>query len=286
MIYEINNEGIDKQDRLYSMVAEKITSKLYNVLTEKKYLESEDIIGPKDEKYRMWAVIFYLLATAESELFEEKISFEEAATLRADGGCNIITADVIESDVKMSNEYFCGPCWNENENFTLWLIDGEWSKKRVTFNYGGKNIERDFKLLERFLKDEKLSVDEYTFMLEKGYIRHADGGFELAIIGLKDGETKEKMLEETKRIKDEVFKEFSREIAAYKEGRCSKDTPKNIRTQIEFINQYIFHSDGIFMRYCKNALVKSGMLKEIPEQLKAGVSQLLIISEAFGEMRL
>ena len=83
-----------------------------------------------------------------------------------------------------------------------------------------------------------------------------------------------------------MFKEFSREIAAYKEGRCSKDTPKNIRTQIEFINQYIFHSDGIFMRYCKNALVKSGMLKEVPEQLKAGVSQLLIISEAFGEMRL
>ena len=274
VIYETSKEDVEKQDSLYSKIADKMTSKLYNKLVEKKYLESSDIIGPADENYRMWAIIFYLLSTAKSEQFEEKISFDEAAILRADGGKNIITAEVVDSDVKVSNEYFCGPCWNDNEDFMLWLIDGEWSEKRVTFNYGGKNIEKDFKLLKRFLNDEHLSVDEYTYMLEKGYIRHKEDGFELAIVGLKDGETKKKMLEETKVIKDEVFNEFKQEIADYKE--CKKGIPKNIKIQIDFMNQYILHSDGIFLRYCKNALVKSNMLKEIPEQLKISVSQLLI----------
>ena len=62
----------------------------------------------------MGIINIYLIATANVDSIKT-ITFEQAATIRPDGGCNIITAVLIQRVKKILNitEEFCGPCWNE-----------------------------------------------------------------------------------------------------------------------------------------------------------------------------
>ena len=281
IIEEETQEGFEAMDQLYERVSSKIANQVFDEIIKGDYLGSAEILGPQDTNFRMWSLMFYLLATVESNLFEEKIKFKQAATIRADGGTNIITASVGNEAIDkkaMWVERFFGPCWNGNESVVLWLIDGEWTEKRVTEHYGGPNIERDLNLLKRFIDGEKLSIDDYTFMLEKGYIRKVDGIFEPAIVVLKEGETKDKLSEITKSIKDKVLTEERQSIEEYKNRILNDENmPDNIKLQREFTLQYLFHSDGMFMRYAKAALESSGRLRPIREEQRKSVTEILIV---------
>lgn len=89
---------------------------------------------------------------------------------------------------------FCGPCWNALDTMILWLIDGDWTEKRITPHYGGSNIERDLTLLKRFVKKESLSEDDYAFLCRKHYIKKSDRNFILNLVSLKQGAVKEQLL--------------------------------------------------------------------------------------------
>ncbi|MCR5737573.1 MAG: sigma-70 family RNA polymerase sigma factor [Eubacterium sp.] len=280
LIEETTEEGIKATDRMYRTVTGKIANTLFDEMVQRGYLHSDDIIGPKDDNFRMWSLMFYLLATSENGILK-KISFQEAATIRADGGENIIIASVEDETIEkpaLWNEYFCGPCWNENKEVIIWLIDGEWTERRVTEHYGGTKIEPELRILKRFADGKQLSVEEYTLMLEKGYIRKNGEDFELAIVALKDGETKEKLLSLASQIKNEVLKEHEKLLEEYRNEVLGSDRlPKHLRVQREFLNQHLFGADGIFMRYIKDALVDSGRLKALSEEQKKSVSQILIL---------
>lgn len=284
LIEEPTEEIIKRQSRLYESISSKIANELYDKIIEGGYLQSEDIYGPDgDRNYIMWSLIFYLLAVVESDFFEENISFEEAATIRADGGKNIINCTVKnrigEEFIKNKKmDKMCGPCWNGDDELMLWLIDGDWTEKRVGEHYGGPNIVRDLNLLKRFIRCEKLSVDEYTFMLEKHYIRKIGDDFELAIVMLKNGEIKQQLFELTAQIKNQVLCQCQKEIQSYKERILKdEDIPKHLRIQLEYCIQYLFHSDGWFMLYAKESLVESGRLKIVGNEQKFGVTQLIVV---------
>jgi RNA polymerase sigma factor (sigma-70 family) len=280
LIDEETEENIHATEKLYETITGKIANRLFDEIVQGGYLHSDDIVGPKDENFRMWSLMFYLLATSENG-FQKKISFQEAATIRADGGENIIVASVENEIIEkpaLWNEYFCGPCWNENENVILWLIDGEWTEKRVNEHYGGANIEPELRLLKRFTQGEELSVDEYVLMLEKGYIRKNGDTFKLAIVGLRDGETKKKLLSLAKQIKNSVLEEYQEAIDEYRrEVLGSAYLPKNTKIQRNFTSQQLFGAEGMFMRYIKDALVKSGRLKDVSEEQRRSVSEILIL---------
>ncbi len=287
LIDEPTEEMLERQKHLYETVSSLIANELYDSIMEGKYLESDEIYGPDNDKnFILWSLIFYLLAWAESDSFEEKIAFEEAATIRADGGKNIINCTIKnrvgDEYLKMTKmDRFCGPCWNGDNEIMLWLIDGDWTEKRVGQHYGGANIIRDLNLLKRFAKGEKLSVEDYTFLLEKHYIKKSAGDFVFAIVVLKDGKTKQQLFELTKQIKNRVLTQVENQIDTYKKNILASETlPEHLRIQQEYCNQYMFHSDGWFMLYAKDALVNSGRLKPVEKEQRYSVTEMVIFKNS------
>lgn len=284
LIDEMYDDEIERHRAFYEPISMKIANRLYDEIVAGDYLNSNEIIIPDNDKNAfMWSLIFYLLAWGEADIFEEKIKFDDVAELRADGGKNIITASV---ETKAGEEYIkehkldqlCGPCWNGNGDVVLWLIDGDWTEKRVGNNYGGPNIQRDLKLLKRFYDGEKLTEDDYAFLCQKGYIKKCGDDFVFNIAVLAGGNTKERLLELTKNIKNEIFANEAQIINEYKEWYMANiQCPKHLRKQKEFGLQYLFHSDGWFMIYAKKALVESGRLKPLKEEQRISATEVLVI---------
>jgi len=55
--------------------------------------------------------------------------------------------------------------------------------------------------------------------------------------------------------------------------------PENMRRQREFVLQYMFHSDGWFMRYAMEALVEGGRLKKVADDKRDSLTQILIVKD-------
>lgn len=121
------------QSEIYSQAAALVAGDLAEELLHSGILDSEGVICPDgDRNFTLWALVPYLAAVGGEALREERVSFEEAATLRPDGGCNIVYASVQAPDVTpplyfedMQN--WCGPCWNSREGLMLWQIDNAWT---------------------------------------------------------------------------------------------------------------------------------------------------------------
>lgn len=129
------------QSDMYQEAAKLYANALYDELINSELLHCDGLYYPDgDINFLMWSIIFYLAAVSGVKLMENKISFEEAATIRPDGGNNIAYSSVLDSDV-IPPKYFdsikkwCGPCWNGFENLILWQIDSEWSTHRVDDGY-------------------------------------------------------------------------------------------------------------------------------------------------------
>ncbi len=187
------------------------------------------------------------------------------AELRADGGKNIITATVKNEvgekylkDTGMSQ--LSGPCWNGDEDILLWVMDGDWTERRITEHYGDRHFVRNIQLLKRFVKREKLFRDDYAFLLQNHYIRRTKDGFELALVVLRDGSVRQELLKLTSEIKNEVLGKIQDSLQ-------------------EYLLQHMFYSDGWFMLYAKEALVQSGRLKPVEGDKKYSVTELLVLNK-------
>ncbi len=189
IVEEATEELLRLQDEMYLRAADIIANELYDELTQSGILDDPGILGgitgdftftytpPKDKNYMLWALIPYIAATSGEELFdeEESIIFDEVATIRPDGGKNIIHTAVEVHGVKsamysdsMSKQ--CGPCWGGlSEKRILWLIDTEWSTKRITPTHN-IDVYHDMSIIERHLNCDGLIPDEYAYLTEKGYI--------------------------------------------------------------------------------------------------------------------
>ena len=109
---------------------------------------------------------------------------------------------------------WCSPCWNSNNEYTLWQIDSEWSEKRISDGYQN-SVKRDLSLLGHFVKNEPLSKDEYAYLIERGYLKTTgvnDSLFKsaLQIIWIKDMETKRKLISIGDKIKEKYKEKFDK----------------------------------------------------------------------------
>jgi hypothetical protein len=117
-----------------------------------------------------------------------------------------------------------------------------------------------------------------TFLLQKHYIRKSADGFELAIVALKEGETKKQLFELTKQVKNQVMEQLNEEIEAYKNAVLKREQlPPHLEKQRKFELQNLFHSDGWFMLYAKQALVESKRLKLVEESQKDNVTEIVLL---------
>jgi len=194
LLDEPTDELTRLHDEMYAQAAKIFANELYDELTTSGILDDSAIWGsmtepftftydpPKDKNFMRWALIPYIAALSGESLMDKSIAFENAYTIRPDGGKNICYASVIAPDVKSplyfdSMKRFCGPCWNGlTDKFIVWTIDSEWSERRVTENYHDI-ILHDLTLLNHVIQNDVLSIEEYAYLTERGYISVISGNY-------------------------------------------------------------------------------------------------------------
>lgn len=282
LIEEPTEESVQKHRQLYEKAAGRIANQLYDELTAGEDSEWKELLpSDGDRNFALWSLVFYLLVWGECEGHHEKVAFEEVADLRADGGRNIITASIKTpageryAGVSHIGE-LNGPCWNDNGEGMLWLIDADWTGKRVSQNYGEK-AHTDLRLLLRFQKGEELSQEELAHLCEEHYIQRANDGFRLAIVAIHRGEKLAELLRLAGKVKSQVLQELKGELESYKNWVLeSERLPKHLKRQREYGLQKMFHADPWFIFYAERSLVESGRLLPVSEEQKYSVTEMLL----------
>ena len=288
IIDEADGEIIRLHDEMYGKAAELFADELFDNLSDGGLLKDGRILGgrygeitmtsdpPKDENFLLWSLIPYIIANSGQHLLREKISFEEAATIRPDGGHNICSADVVDPtapkpkyDDSMSE--FCGCCWNGYKNLTLWQCDSEWSDKRIGEHYLAPATQ-DLMLFKRLLDFGELSADEYARLAERGYVfvLNENGQIKVVtrVVMLENSEIKSELLAVGDRIREKHFDEFEKLKDKYI-GAILKKTPPHLHKARIYGLQHIFLSDPWFILHVLKRLTENGKLKTpTPEQKK------------------
>ncbi len=288
MIIDEPNDNIVEivrlQEELYTKATQLISFDLIDELMNHVLLASDRIYYPDgDKNFLMWGLVLYLLAWSK-EGYEEKYTFDEVATIRKDGGVNIAYAG-IENEGGPLHKYMdslkmmCGPMWNtlmnEHENILLWQLNSEWSSRDISLDNFNKDIERDLKLLNRFINGESLSVDEYTFMLQKGYIKKENEEFKLAIIWLKDEVMKEELIELCNKIRIK-HKEVLQPLKEAYSNAVLKNIPRHLQRIQAYSMQHILYSDGWFLLYTMKELLACGKLNLPTKEQRKSLSMLIM----------
>lgn len=267
------------QSRMYAEAAGRFAAPLYERLLNSGILEGEGLYLPRqDQNFALWALIPYITAYSGEKNLESSISFEDAATVRPDGGQNICYASVLSPGVEPpryfdSMKRWFGPCWNANEAVTLWQVDSEWSARRVDSRFT-QTVGRDLSLLERIGTGQELSEEDTAYLAEKGYLLREKGQNILQIVRIRDNETKKKLIG----IGDELRDELDAELRALKASfvkAVMDGTPAHLKKMQGYGLQYTFYADGWFMLHCLKELIGRGLLFPPEDGQKKALSILL-----------
>jgi len=296
LIKESNEELSRACYEMYTKLAKIFANELYDALICSDILDSSDLWGgrdnsnmtfqkdpPKDRNFILWALIPYIAALSGEKQFEEdeKVTFEEAATIRPDGAQNICSASIRMSGEALPESDICnwfGPsCGNYKNELGIWKYDSEWSGIRKK-----EDLSYDMNLLTHFLNDDELLTEEYAYLAEHGYITvcgEPDGMFKTAMqcVCLSKSELRGKLLEIGDKIKAAHRDEFNSIKEAYIEAVMAK-TPEHLKKMQLFELQYILYSDGKFIMNCLLELVNNGKLKPPAEEQKKSLTIVVTLN--------
>ena len=281
IISEPTEELLILHDRMNKRAAEIFANELYDELEKSGLLDDEDIIcnqtdepvslteSPRrDHNFILWSLIPYIAACSGERVQDHGISFDDVATIRPDGGVNIVNASVVPEKMSLPDDYvymknWCGPMWNEKNGLILWQINSEWSDRG---DFSAWQYPADAKRVLSLLENDELPKDDWVWLAEHGYVKtngDYDGYFKASsqIVTLASNDIKMKLIEIGDRIKEKHKAEFDALKAPYAEASLGS-VPKHLRKVQEYELQFIFHSDGWFLLHCIVALLKSGKLKE------------------------
>ncbi len=298
IISEPDGELLIMKNNMYNRAAELFANDLYDELVDSGILEDSDIRcsqtdGPisltesprADRNFVMWSLIPYIAACSGKKLVDDRISFEEVATIRPDGGYNIVHASVIPDEIVLPEDYvymrkWSGPMWNNKSNSILWQIDSEWSDRGElnSFNYPSDST-RVLSLYKNEL-EHRLSKEEYAWLAERGYIKTVgdySGDFKSAwqIVILESKDIQNRLLAIGDRVKEKYRAEFDALKKTYADAVLNS-VPTHLRKIKEYELQFVFHSDGWFLLHCIKELLRSGKLKEPTEGQRQALTTLII----------
>ncbi len=297
IISEPTAELLVMQDDMYKRAAELFANDLYDELISSGILDDEGIIchqadepvsftssPAKDRNFILWSLIPYIAASSGECMTDDHITFEEVATIRPDGGHNIVHAAVVSDDMILPEDYvhmnnWCGPMWDGNGEDIFWQIDSQWSDNRHPKNASGfEEVQRVLSLYR--LEDEaELTKLDYARLAERGYVKTAgdfDGMFKSSwqIVILANKDIKDRLLAIGERIKKKYKTEFDAIKAPY--ARAVLNTvPPHLRKIKEYELQFVFHADGWFLLHCMVCLLKNGKLKEPTEGQRKALTTLI-----------
>jgi len=295
---ESSEELLTMQNRMYAEAAKEYADDLYEALMASGLLDdpailchqtdgeismTEDI--PKDKNFLLWSLIPYITANAGKNLLNAKITRDEVATIRPDGGNNIFRATIYNPNLNQSadilsfNETVNGPCWNEHYGRVLWQIDTQWAERSYTLDY------QYFKEAERILSlfthehEDILSKDEYAWLAERGFVKTCgdyNSNFKTAwqVVVFTDSVIQEKLLQLGETVKAKHISRFEEIKRPYAEA-ILQTVPTHLRKVKEYELQFLLHDDARFLLYCIHALMDSGKLKEPTAGQRKALSTLI-----------
>lgn len=269
-------------EELYSKATELFANQLYDELMKSLIMEEDGIecCYKSDKNYLLWALIPYICALSGDGNREEQIAFEEVATMRPDGAHDIANV-TIGSDLLSKRKYYdsimqwCGPSWSGDGERMLWCCRSEWTDRKSMQKFWDYVSPKSVKLLCRLQKSEALSVDEYTFLVEQGFIKMKDRAPVLQIVWPRDKEIKERLLAIGAKIKEKNKEKFEKLKEPFVKA-VLEYTPKHLRKLQAYQLQYIFYSDGWFLLYSLKELVNSGKLKLPTEEQRKSLMTLVV----------
>ena len=297
LIEEPDSEECALREKIYDRGAELIGDGLCNALISSGLLEDTDHLWggvsgpmsmtenpPRDRNLMLWTLVPYLAAVSGQKLqeAEAKVSFEEAATVRPDGGHNICEAWIEPDGIKpiLPESCWCGPCWNRWDGFCIWQTDSPWSGRRVTDNYTAEAMQ-DRSLLIALSGGAELRPEETARLCERGYIAavRENGcvktGFRC--VWIDGGDMNRRLIGVGDRAKENCWEEIRKLKQPYID-MVLKRTPERLRTMQAFGLGYLFHSDGAFIYRCMKRLLDTGRLTLPEEPLRRSLT-LAVIDE-------
>lgn len=298
LISEPTAELLIMQDAMYKRAAGFFANDLYDELVSSGILDDPDILCSQsdapislteskraDHNYILWSLIPYIAAWSGKEPTDNRISFEEAATIRPDGAHNICCATVVPAEMALPDDYVCmrnwdGPMWHGNDRQILWQVDSEWSDRVRAGERNAAEEHEKVLTLYHFEKDNAVSKLDYAWLSERGYVKtngDYDGYFKSSwqIVILGSREIQEKLLAMGNRIKEKYKDEFNALKAPYVEA-VLQSVPAHLRKLKEYELQSLFHSDGWFLCHCITALLNNGKLHLPAENQRKSLSTLIV----------
>ena len=293
------------QDSMYKKAAEIFANELYDELVSSGILDDADILcGQTDEpislteskradrNFILWSLIPYIAALSSNSFSEERIAFDEVATIRPDGGHNIVHATLLSNNIELPNDYvymrnWCGPMWSQYGDFMLWQIDNEWTNRGD--NHGYRFAEEAQRLLSLYDHENQsglLSGGEYAWLAERGYIKtngdydgHFKSSWQTVVLSSKEIQTK--LLEIGELIKKKHIDEFNAIKAPYVEAVLNS-VPSHLKKLKEYELQFVFGADGWFLLHCIVTLLNNGKLKEPTKEQRKSLSTVIAINSAIS----
>ncbi|MBR4292679.1 MAG: RNA polymerase sigma factor [Clostridia bacterium] len=296
IISEPSESLLTLQDAMYKKAAELFANDLFDELNNSGVLNDDRIICNyvlsgstrekplRDKNFMLWSLIPYIASCSCEKMIGDTISFDEVATIRADGGHNIVHATVVSDDMQLPDDYvymkdWCGPSYGINAGHTLWRVDSEWSGRRIRVDQNEREIKSRILSLYQREKEWLLSKEDYTWLSELGYIKtfgDYDGEFRSSwqIVILESKEICEKLIVIGDKIKKKYKDEFDKIKTPYIKA-VMDSVPAHLRRVKEYELQFIFYSDGWFLLHCIVALLNSGKLKPPTENQKKALSTII-----------
>lgn len=300
LIDEMPAEISKLQDEMYEKAARLLANELYDELIDSNIWElplggvTEEFtyhsnpVPKRDRNFFMWSLVPYILSLSGIDLADKTVSFEDAATVRPDGGHNICWA-LVESSKSAKPKYFeslkqlCGPYLVSENEYSLWQIDSEWTGKRVEGDYR-LQAQKSINLIKRQDTGDELSKEECAFLHEQGLIKtaleipdeyHMCSKAAPLCVSIIGKETKNALLAIGDRIKEKHFAECEALKKPYI-AAVLKETPKHLHTAQRYGLQWLFFGDGKFILHCLKELVNNGRLKPPTEEEKRSLATIMI----------
>ena len=298
IINEPTAELLVMQNNMYKKAAELFANDLFDQLKSSGILDDERIFcnytmpettrekPQRDHNFLLWSLVPYIAAWSGDDLMDKRITFDEVATIRPDGGQNIFHATVVPDDIVLPEGHvymknWCGPMWNEHDGHILWQIDSEWSNRG---DYKGYFVYADDAKRVLSLYDHEkewlLSKEDYAWLGERGYIKtwgDYDGCFKTAwkIIVLTNKEVQNELLMIGERIKAKYKDQFEALKAPYAKAAL-ECVPAHLRKIREYELQFVFHSDSWFLLHCIVALLNNGKLGLPTEEQRKALTTIIL----------
>lgn len=295
LLTEHTDELVDLFDHMHEEAAKRIAPALYHALAN---FELWSVLGvypgakenvtlfddeAQDRNFALWALIPWCIANSQAEA---GISFDELATLRADGGRNIVQAGFSQPGTRRPtlsddmDKHFSGPCWNEREGLRLWQMDTAWSDKRIDDAYP-LTRQTTLCLLKRFFDSDTLTDEEYASLSREGLLHtrwNENGCFYVTptSVWLNGQGIREKLLG----IIRDVYAAHRDALDALRKPYADAllaDTPVHLRKLRQYTLQNVFQS-GWFIQHCLLRLVQDGLLTP-PEDDERRALHTIILTE-------